>query len=77
MVKMNNEMHQVTKEDIGEQVWELLKYDMAVDRENNHDKKKVVGSCGVFVRLGKRYFVKQNSTDPDDIEVFQYESLYH
>lgn len=74
---MNNEKHEVTKEEAGEELWKCFKLDAKKHRTRNYDKTYNGISQCLTVRQGHRYQVTQNSKNNDDIMVEKYDTLFH
>lgn len=74
---MNNERVEVTKEEVGEQIWELFKGDSKKHRTRNYEKTYDGISQCFTLRNSKRYLITQNSKDNNDIKVERYIKNHH
>ena len=74
---MNNEKREVTKEEVGEELWKCFKFDAKKHRTRNYDKTYDGVSECLTVRQGNRYQVTQKSKNNDDIIVEKYDTRFH
>ena len=74
---MNNNKHEVTKEEVGEAMWDLLAMEAKKHRTAYFEQTFEGESHSTIVRCGIRYYVTMNSKKKGDIKVEQYEQLFH